>query len=101
MWIVYVNMRNLWRSDNSFFERYSLKFLNIWIKNPDLNKNLWTYVKYYKLCMNDDNSFLEGTIISKSFISELKILMKICVCVEYCKSYMNYIEDNFNLFDYT
>lgn len=51
--------------------------------------------------MNNDNSFLEGTIASKSFISELKILMKICVCVEYCKSYMNYIEDNFDLFDYT
>lgn len=54
--------------------------------------------------MNDDNSFLEGTIASKSFISELKILilMKIMyVCVEYCKSYMNYIEDNFDLFDYT
>lgn len=53
--------------------------------------------------MNDDNSFLEDTIASKSFISELKILilMKICVCVEYCKSYMNYIEDNFDLFDYT
>lgn len=50
--------------------------------------------------MNDDNSFLEDTVSSKSFISELKILMKICVYVEYCKSYMNYTEDNFDLFDY-
>lgn len=44
--------------------------------------------------------FWKIQFLQKVLYNELKILMKICVYVEYCKSYMNYTEDNFDLFDY-
>lgn len=61
-------------------------------------------VKFYKLCMNgDDSFFLEDTVASKNFTPELKNLNfneNFCICRVYCKPYIGIIL-KIGLFDCT